>query len=43
MSVCTLNGSVCLIFPPVVLKFNAQNIYCELKNKMWRNKIATDV
>lgn len=42
-SVCTLNSSVCLIFPPVVLKFSAQNIYCELKKKIQRTKIATDV
>lgn len=34
---------MCLIFPPVVLRFGAQNIYCELNSKTQRNKIASDV
>lgn len=43
VSVCTLNSSVCLISPPVVVKFSAHNVFCDLKNKICRNKIATDV
>lgn len=42
-SVCTLNISVCLIFPPAVLKFGAQKIFCDLKKKICRNKNSTDV